>query len=146
MYRRLSAVPVDRHGGLRIRDLEIARDVDQVGQLLELRQEPRRVIVQRGVRALQRELIQALGAPAADLDGRRILQEHLDARNAGELAVEIADQLVHAHVALGAGLELHEDAPLVDLAATQERHHGVDVGVLLQHGHHLLLMAHQVVE
>src|SRR2546429_8158946 len=107
---RRGPVPVDGPRGLRIRDLEIARDIDQVRRLLELRQDPRRIVVQRGVRALERELIQALGTTAADLDGRRVLEKHLDARDAGELAIEITDQLVHAHVALGAGLELHEDA------------------------------------
>src|SRR2546429_7383233 len=34
---RRGPVPVDGHSGLRIRDLEIARDIDQVRQLLELR-------------------------------------------------------------------------------------------------------------
>src|SRR5437879_9080086 len=44
----------------------------------------------------QRELIQALRAPPADLDRGWVLQEHLDTGDARELAVEIANQLVRS--------------------------------------------------
>src|SRR5439155_5499650 len=97
-YERPGPVPVDRNRGLRIRDLQVARNVEQVRELAQLGGEPRRVVVQRDpVRALQRELIQALGATPADLDRRGVLEEHLDTGDAGQLAIEVADQLVHAH-------------------------------------------------
>ena len=94
---RRHARTVERDVHLRVRELQIARDVHDAGDRLELRLELRRRGVEVvGIAGLQRELVLRARLPAADVDDRRVLQEHADARDGGELRPQLVDHLVGA--------------------------------------------------
>ena len=78
-------VAVDLHHHLGIGDLQVAVDILQGRQTLQLGLDHRRPLLQLvAVGALDGELVEALGDLAADADHRRILQEDLDARHRGQ--------------------------------------------------------------
>ena len=75
------AVPIDQHLDLGILDLQVRGHADQLVDLLEPRLERERSLVERcQVRAVQRELVQALRLAPADADRRRVLDECRHAR------------------------------------------------------------------
>ena len=99
-------VPVDLDVDLRILDLQIRGHIHQRRYLAHLGLENRRHPVELiRVRALQRELILALGHPSADVDGRRVLEERPNPRHLSDLCPELVGNLVGRQCAFASGLE-----------------------------------------
>ena len=102
-----------------------------------------------GVRALQGELVQALGQHAADADGGQILRIDLDARDGGELGPQFLDDLVRRRP-LTAGNQADEDAAgiagHVGAAGPDGGEKVVHVRVFGDDGRHLLLQLQHGVE
>src|SRR5438093_11137856 len=94
--------------------MEDAGYVLQLRERTQARLESRRGLVERlRVRALERELVEALGELAADADGGRHLHEDAHAGYRGELRPEPLDHGVGAR-ALRTRLQVDEHAPLVE--------------------------------
>src|SRR5579862_1344390 len=143
------AIAVDLHGHLRLRDLQIAGDVDQPGQRLELVLDLRRPFEQfRGVRSLQRVLVQTL-RELPETDDRHVLDERLDPRNRSEGRPKFSHDLLGRR-ALAAVLERDEHPPVVErrcrAAAADERHDAVDVRIAPYDRRDLLLQVRHGVE
>ena len=79
-------VPVDQHVHLGVLDLEVAVHVHQPRQGPHLFLEQGGILIEFvDVRALQGELVEALGQHAADADGGQVLRIDPDARDRGQL-------------------------------------------------------------
>src|SRR5882724_11017206 len=97
--RRLFAVDLDVD--LRPCDLQVARDVEQLRQGLELLLDDRHPVVQLfRARALNYVLVLALGQLAADSDSRDVLDENLDSHHVGELRAQAPHDFIR-RLALG---------------------------------------------
>ena len=98
----------------------------------------------RRVRALQRELILALGEIPSDANGRRILQEDPNAGYGGEFGAQFFDHLIRTQAPLGARLQSREHASVVgggpSLTSTHIGTEGIHVRVCGEYCSNLLLV------
>ena len=108
---------------------QIAADVLDAGNLLELRLHQRRRAIQlRGVGVLQRELVDAARALlAAEVDRRLVDHEHAHARDPGDLRTKVGDDLIDRSRPLRLGLQVDAHAPLVQLTAAATTAAAADV-------------------
>src|SRR5262249_29797716 len=143
-------IAVNLYGDLGIFYLQVAGDVLQLRQRAQALLKLGGVLVQLiGVRALQRELVLALGERAANADGRQVLQVDIDAGNLHQLRPEFLDDLVHMGP-LAARLEPGEDASGVESGVHPAPAYGghvvVHVGAVSDDFGGFFLVAHHVLK
>ncbi len=94
-------VSIDNNIGLRIFDLQVAGDADEVRNILHFLFQRLGVMVKRaGLGTGKSELIEALALLSADANGRGILKKNFDARDWSELRPKLLHDVVDRHVPL----------------------------------------------
>ncbi len=142
----LGRLPVDGDLGLEPALLLIAVDIGQLRDMAQRLGQLRRPFMQIAqIVALQGVLVLRVALAPADPDVLDRLQEKLRARHRLQLAAQPGDDLVGGELALGQGLQLHEDEARIGLAAAGEADHAADRRILHQYADELgHLLAHQL--
>ena len=125
-------VAIDSHAHLGILDLQVGRHVLQRRYSAQHALQSGRVIVQRvDVGALQRELVEGLGRPAADADRRWQREIGPNSRHAVEFRRELPRDLVRRQ-AIAERLQADAEPALIHRAAADGGHEVRHVGVAAQ--------------
>src|SRR5258707_7324136 len=107
-------VAVNLHRDLRVRDLQVAVDINKAFQLAEfLLEDWRKMVEFRGVGTLERELVLAFGELSPNADRRRHLQVGADAGNLRDLGPDLVNDFVYVRALAGI------DQPREDSASIQ---------------------------
>ena len=131
---------------MRARDLHVAGYVLEAGQRDHFVHQARSPLVDFiQVHALQSELVESRATlRAADVDGRRILHERLDAGHFGNLGAEILDNVVYREAALVAWFHAGEEE--AGVPGGKKRSHTGDVGMGPYDFRYLMLVGSHGVE